>query len=153
MAAYAANILHMNATGTSPNAAQIVWGDNTGWKLHFGTTSATDTFLERMTLVDTGAVGIGTTSPGALLTLDVSGRIRSGSYFRSDWNNNVNDVGWYWNSYWDPGADNRYECVSASAWTGTASTLNGSGGLLRYLQGSCTVDGGPVNFAERLRID
>ncbi|GIW64535.1 MAG: hypothetical protein KatS3mg092_0468 [Patescibacteria group bacterium] len=57
-----ANQLHIGASGTSPNAAQIVWGDNTGWKLNFGT-RVSGTFTERVTILDTGNVGIGTTGP------------------------------------------------------------------------------------------
>ncbi|GIW64534.1 MAG: hypothetical protein KatS3mg092_0467 [Patescibacteria group bacterium] len=57
-----ANQLHIGASGTSPNAAQIVWGDNTGWKLNFGT-RVSGTFTERVTILDTGNVGIGTTNP------------------------------------------------------------------------------------------
>jgi hypothetical protein len=49
--------------GTLPDAAQIYWGDNTGWKLHFGTFDSANTFQPRMTIVDTGNVGIGTTNP------------------------------------------------------------------------------------------
>ncbi|MBU0906674.1 MAG: hypothetical protein KKE05_00795 [Nanoarchaeota archaeon] len=64
--------LRFNAGGTSPNAAQILWGDNTGWKLHFGTVDRNDpngVFLSRMTIVDKGNVGIGTTSPGEALSV------------------------------------------------------------------------------------
>jgi len=63
------NTFYMNATGASPNAGQLVFGDGTGWKFHFGTTLSNQTFAERLTIVDNGNVGIGTTSPG--LHLDV----------------------------------------------------------------------------------
>lgn len=61
---------YLNATGASPNAGQLAFGDNTGWKFHFGTVSAGN-FVERMTIMDLGNVGIGLTNPSYLL--DVSG--------------------------------------------------------------------------------
>jgi len=64
------NSLRINAGGGSPNAAQIIWGDNGGWKLNFGTNSG-GSFVSRMTLLDTGNVGIGTSNPRN--KLDVSG--------------------------------------------------------------------------------
>lgn len=66
------NSFYMNANGTSPDAAQIVWGDNTGWKLHFGTVSGGN-FLPRVTMQDQGNVGIGITAPTS--TLHVNGTI------------------------------------------------------------------------------
>jgi hypothetical protein len=54
----------------SPNAGYVRWGDNTGWKLHFGRSressggalnTGTDGVL--VTLQDNGHVGIGTTAP------------------------------------------------------------------------------------------
>jgi hypothetical protein len=59
--------LHIASNGNSPDRAQIWWGDNTGWKLHFGTRSPSGDFLSRMTLVDAGNVGIGTTNPTSKL--------------------------------------------------------------------------------------
>ena len=57
---------YLSATGASPNAGQLVFGDNTGWKFHFGTVSAGN-FVERLTIMDTGNVGIGTSSPSYVL--------------------------------------------------------------------------------------
>ncbi len=59
--------LAIAAGGASPNRAQIFWGDNTGWKLHFGTRDGAGTFQPRVTFVDTGNVGIGTDSPSEKL--------------------------------------------------------------------------------------
>lgn len=64
------NSFYMNANGASPNAGQIIWGDNTGWKLHFGTVAGGN-FQPRVTMEDLGYVGIGTISPNA--KLEVSG--------------------------------------------------------------------------------
>lgn len=94
--------LNIAAGGASPNLAQIWWGDNTGWKLNFGTRDASNNFVPRVTFNDTGNVGIGTTNPGYLL--DVNGKTNatelciggvckntwpSGS---SQWTTNGNDI-------------------------------------------------------------
>lgn len=60
------NSVYINANGGSPNAAQVIWGDNTGWKLNFGTVAG-GTFQPRVTMVDLGNVGIGTVTPNARL--------------------------------------------------------------------------------------
>lgn len=61
--------LAIAANGASPDRAQIWWGDNTGWKLHFGTRDAGGTFQSRVTFVDAGNVGIGTTIPDQKLNV------------------------------------------------------------------------------------
>ncbi|MDP3245255.1 MAG: hypothetical protein Q8M83_06410 [bacterium] len=58
------NSLKISASGASPDAAQIYWGDGSGWKLNFGTVGDTGAFVSKVTFVDTGDVGIGTSSPG-----------------------------------------------------------------------------------------
>ncbi len=63
--------LHFGSNGLSPDHSQIWWGDNTGWKLHFGTKDDTGNFVPRVTFLDTGEVGIGTVTP--FYTLDVNG--------------------------------------------------------------------------------
>lgn len=61
--------LAIAANGTSPDRAQIWWGDNTGWKLNFGTRDASGNFQSRVTFVDQGNVGIGTTAPNRKLEI------------------------------------------------------------------------------------
>jgi len=63
--------LHFGSNGPSPDHSQIWWGDNTGWKLHFGTKNDANNFVPRVTFLDTGEVGIGTVTP--FYTLDVNG--------------------------------------------------------------------------------
>ncbi len=50
--------LHIGAGGASPDLAQVWWGDNTGWKLNFGT-NVSGTFTPRVAFFDQGKVGIG----------------------------------------------------------------------------------------------
>lgn len=63
--------LHFASGGPAPDHSQIWWGDNTGWKLNFGTKDAANNFVPRVTFTDTGYVGIGTSTPSR--TLDVRG--------------------------------------------------------------------------------
>ncbi len=80
---YVPSGLAYDSIQSSPNAGMFRFGDNTGWKLHFGrqyesnaggspplNSGATGAI---MTLVDTGNVGIGTTSPSAILDVIGSG--------------------------------------------------------------------------------
>ncbi len=64
----------IQTSGTSPNAGIIRFGDNSGWKLHFGRSKEssagafnTGTTGVVMTIQDNGYVGIGTTAPNNLL--------------------------------------------------------------------------------------
>lgn len=66
-------------TGASPNAGLMRFGDNTGWKLHFGRSreapsGALNTGSKGvlMTIVDNGKVGIGVDDPVTTLDLDGS---------------------------------------------------------------------------------
>ena len=81
--------LGIAAGGTSPDRAQIFWGDNTGWRLNFGTRDHLGVFQPRVTFVDTGNVGIGTTAPGA--RLEVAGNIIAAAPTAS---NHVATRGW-----------------------------------------------------------
>lgn len=90
----------------SPNAGYIRFGDNTGWKLHFGRARSGETNLTGldgviMTLKDVGNVGIGTTDP-TKAKLEINGSMtgnlpgRSGYFGRYDqvvntWNPTVQD--------------------------------------------------------------
>jgi len=72
----------LDGSTASPDAGVIRFGDNTGWKLHFGRakeSSATSTFNSGttgvlMTIKDNGNVGIGNTDPGS--KLDVAGNVK-----------------------------------------------------------------------------
>jgi hypothetical protein len=76
---------NIQPSDTSPNAAYIRFGDNTGWKLHFGRTREssllnapplnTGTAGVVMTIQDNGNVGIGTLAPSERLV--VEGNIRA----------------------------------------------------------------------------
>ncbi len=62
------NGIAIGASGASPDAGQIYWGDSTGWRLNFGTVIA-NAWVPRVTFMDTGNVGIGTTNPSYRLTV------------------------------------------------------------------------------------
>ena len=73
--------LNFVSTAGSPEGGRITWnGDGTGWKMYFQARNGSTGALvgsPLMTVVDTGNVGIGTTSPG--MTLDVNGAVRAGN--------------------------------------------------------------------------
>lgn len=54
----------------SPNSGRIIYGDGSGWRMHFSIKSSA-TVIDRVTITDGGTIGIGTTSPGAFLDLSV----------------------------------------------------------------------------------
>lgn len=85
------NGLSFAAGGLSPDRAQIWWGDNTGWKLHFGTRDGAGSFQPRVTFVDTGGVGIGTVNPGANLLYVNGAALVNGTLNMN--NNNIGSVG------------------------------------------------------------
>jgi hypothetical protein len=64
--------LNLASIASSPDRAQIWWGDNTGWRLNFGTRNSSGNFVPRVTMVDTGNVGIGTLNPENALHLVTS---------------------------------------------------------------------------------
>ena len=84
----------------SPNAGFIRFGDNTGWRLHFGRNREaslgnlnTGTTGVLMTIQDNGRVGIGTDSPQA--RLDVRGDVKlgnSGQFFATSGEENLRIV-------------------------------------------------------------
>jgi len=93
-------------------------------------------------------VGIGTANPTEALT--VSTKARFGTYYNFDYDQNANNLGWYWNAYFDESAVN-YKYISTGAWGGTAARLVGTGSGLRYDQASGGID--PISWNNRLFID
>lgn len=64
----------LDPSDASPNAGYVRFGDNTGWKLHFGRSRESPAGAPNtgaagllMTMQDNGNVGVGTTSPAAKL--------------------------------------------------------------------------------------
>ena len=80
------NGVGIDPSDVSPNAGYVRFGDNTGWKLHFGrskeapnaplNTTAAGTLL---TIQDNGNVGVGTQAPGARLEVVGNVRVRGGA--------------------------------------------------------------------------
>jgi len=75
-----------DGTTTSPNAGVFRFGDNTGWRLHFGRSREkvggainTGTTGVLMTIQDNGNVGIGTTGPS--YKLHVNGTVGATAYY------------------------------------------------------------------------
>ena len=94
----------LGPSDASPNAGYIRWGDNTGWKLHFGRSREgsggalnTGTAGVLMTLQDNGNVGIGTTGPNHrfhVLAPDAVGLFESSgtqAYLRLSTNEGINN--------------------------------------------------------------
>ncbi len=69
---------------TSPVAGRIMFGDGTGWKLNFSRgTPASPTDL--VTIMDTGSVGIGTSTPAATLHVAGTSRFDGNAYIGNAW--------------------------------------------------------------------
>lgn len=71
------SLFTLEASNVSPNAGYIRFGDNSGWKLHFGRNRETSsgnlnggTTGVLMTIQDNGRVGIGTSVPDQLLSVN-----------------------------------------------------------------------------------
>jgi len=117
--------LSFEAGTGSPNSGVIRFGDNTGWKLHFGRSrnsvggalnSGTAGVL--MTIQDNGNVGIGTTAPS--YKLDVVGAIRLQPSSAPTGANGV--------IYYDS-STNKFRCYQNGAWVDCIASggLGGSG--------------------------
>lgn len=75
--------------GSSPNAGFLRFGDNSGWKLHFGrakessavTAFNTDTTGVLVTIQDNGNVGIGTITPPVKLSVIGNALVSNGNHY------------------------------------------------------------------------
>ena len=76
------------------------------------------------------------------------GKIRSGSYYNTDWDSASNNVGWYWNAVYNGSG---YDYINGSAWGGTAARLVGTGNYLEYSQGSGGTN--PITWSKRFSIN
>jgi len=63
------------------------------------------------------------------------GKIRSGSYYNTDWDSASNNVGWYWNATYNGSG---YDYINPAAWGGTAARLAGTGNYLEYSQSAAS---------------
>jgi hypothetical protein len=110
------NQLSMAGGGPSPSAGQIVWGDNTGWKLNLGTRSGA-VFVPRLTIVDTGNIGISTQNPaGRLDILAVPGA--TAADMNTIWRNGLGVI---------VGSMSATGVMSATRFVGNGSGLTGVG--------------------------
>ena len=119
--------LKISANGNTPDAAQIFWGDNTGWKLHFGTVDSGGVFQPRMSIVDTGSVGIGTKTPQRKLDLSNAGQLTFGNDVVTNSTNGI---------YWHAGST---YSIARTAGTWTAPTYQQ---LLMQFATGIVIDGG-----------
>ena len=76
------------------------------------------------------------------------GKIRSGSYYNTDWDSASNNVGWYWNAVYNGSG---YDYINGSAWGGTAARLVGTGNYLEYSQGSGGTN--PITWSKRFSVN
>ena len=79
-----------------------------------------------------------------------STKMRIGTYQNFDFDADSNNMGFYWNAYWD-GATTNYKYINTSAWNGRAARLVGDSDGLRYEQASGGTD--PISWNKRLTID
>lgn len=91
----------LQASDASPNAGYVRWGDNTGWKLHFGRSRErsggplnTGTTGVLMTIQDNGNVGVGTTTPRAKLQVRSLAAIDEGGSWANFGSNAFYDGAW-----------------------------------------------------------
>lgn len=123
----------LSGAGTSPNAGQLIFGDGTGWKFHFGTVVAGN-FTERMTLQDNGNVGIGKTNPAQ--KLDVAGNIVSTGNMVAGGAGNFGSVEFY----------------GVGGNSGQASAASGSGYRIYQAPGAWSAPYPDLNIAYRTGI-
>lgn len=77
-------------------------------------------------------------------------RMRLGTYQSFDYDEALNNMGFYWNAYWDNVSRN-YKFKNTIAWAGTAARFSGTGYGIAYDMASGSTD--PVSWIRRMAID
>ncbi len=77
-------------------------------------------------------------------------RMRLGTYQSFDYDNGFNNMGFYWNSYYD-NLNNNYKFKNITAWGGTAARFSGTGYGIAYEMASGGAD--PVAWIRKMAID